>query len=73
MLGHFSLAVMHLERNIGTYRTRISLAYSKGKIRRIVRMHAILVVIVKLCAIGGKLEEKPKGQIKEFDSDVSCE
>ena len=36
-------------------------------------MHAILVVILELYAIGEKLEEKPKGQIKEFDSDVPCE
>ena len=55
MLGHFSLAIMHLERNIGTYHTCISLAYSKGEIRRIVHMHGILVVIVKLCAIGRKV------------------
>ena len=71
MLRNFSLAVIHLERNGRTYHICISLAYSKGKIRRIVHTHAILVVIVKLCAIGGKLEEKPQGQIKEFDSDVS--
>ena len=55
MLGNFSLAVMHLERNGRTYHIFISLAYSKGKIRRIVHMHGLLVVIVKLCAIGGKV------------------
>ena len=52
MLGNFSLAVIHLERNGRTYHKFISLAYSKGKIRRKVYMHCILVVIEKLCAIG---------------------
>ena len=71
MLGHFSLAVMHLERNISTYHTCISVEYSKGKIKRIVRMHAILVVIVKLYVIGESWRRSPKDKLRKFSSDVS--
>ena len=56
MLGNFSFTVMHLERNGRTYHICISLAYSKGKIRRKVHKHCILVVIMKLYTIGGKFE-----------------
>ena len=61
ILGHFSLAVMHLERNVRTYHTSISLAYSKWKIRRKAHMHCILEIILKLCAIGERGDGEAQG------------
>ena len=55
MLGNFSLAVMHLERNGRTYHICISLAYSKGKIRKKSTYALYIGSNCELCTIGRKV------------------